>query len=288
MKMAFSLFGWKRKNGGEEKAEMSFIDHLEVLRRHLFRSALFIVAGMIVAGIYNDFIIDKIVLGPIHEDFVTFTKICEWGHKIGLGDKMCIGKIGVTMQNVDTTGQVSLFFTSMFVIGFILAFPFVFREFWKFVKPALTKNELNKTRGVIFWVSFLFFTGVLFGYFILMPFSMNFLATFSMSESIQNIWTIKSYINTMMPLVLGSGLAFQMPLVLFFLAKIGIITGSFLRKNRRYAIVVMLIVAAIITPPDVISQIVVTLPLWLLYEISIVLASRVEKEKARAEAEEWS
>lgn len=285
--MAFSLFG-RKKGGLEEKAEMSFIDHLEVLRRHLFRSVLFIVAGMIVAGIYNEFIVDKIVLGPIHEDFVTFRKICEWGHAIGLGDKMCIGKIGVTMQNVDTTGQVSLFFTSLFVGGFIMAFPFVFREFWKFVKPALTKKELKKTRGVIFWVSFLFFTGVLFGYFILMPFSMNFLATFSMSESIQNIWTIKSYINTMMPLVLGSGLAFQMPLVIFFLAKIGIVTGSFLRKNRRYAIVVILIVAAIITPPDVISQIVVTLPLWLLYEISIVLASRVEKEKAKEEAEEWS
>jgi sec-independent protein translocase protein TatC len=286
--MAFSLFGWKKKEGSEEKAEMSFIDHLEVLRKHLFRSVLFIVLGMIVAAIYNDFIVDKIVLGPIHEDFVTFKKICEWGRKIGLGDKMCIGKIGVTMQNVDTTGQVSLFFTSMFVTGFILAFPLVFREFWKFVKPALTKNELKKTRGVIFWVSFLFFTGVLFGYFILMPFSMNFLATFTMSDSIQNIWTIKSYINTMMPLVLGSGLAFQMPLVMFFLAKIGIVTGSFLRKNRRYAIVVILIIAAIITPPDVISQVVVTLPLWLLYEISIVLAARVEKEKALEEKEEWS
>ncbi|HEU4860369.1 MAG TPA: twin-arginine translocase subunit TatC, partial [Chitinophagaceae bacterium] len=277
-----------KKDGSEEKAEMSFIDHLEELRRHLFRSVLAVAAGMIVAGIYNDFIVDRIVLGPIHHDFVTFRKICDWGHAVGLGDKMCIGKVGVTMQNVDTTGQVSLFFTSLFVSGFIMAFPFVFNEFWKFVKPALTKNELRKTRGVIFWVSFLFFTGILFGYFILMPFSMNFLATFSMSDSIQNIWTIKSYINTMMPLVLGSGLAFQMPLVIYFLAKIGIVTGSFLRKNRRYAVVAILIIAAIITPPDVISQVVVTLPLWLLYEISIVLASRVEKEKAKEEAEEWS
>ncbi|HEY5967775.1 MAG TPA: twin-arginine translocase subunit TatC [Chitinophagaceae bacterium] len=285
--MAFKLFG-RKKEGTEEKAEMSFIDHLDVLRRHLFRSVLFIVAGMIVAGIYNDFIIDQIVLGPIHKDFVTFKKICEWGHAIGLGDKMCIGTIEVTMQNVDTTGNVSLFFTSMFVSGFILAFPFVFREFWKFIKPALTNHELTKTRGVIFWVSFLFFVGVLFGYYILMPFSMNFLATFTLSDSIENNWTIKSYIGTMMPLVLGSGLAFQMPLVMFFLAKIGIITGTFLRKNRRYAIVVILIIAAIITPPDVISQIVVTLPLWLLYEISIVLASGVEKQKAIEEKKEWS
>ena len=285
--MAFKLFG-RKKEGTEEKAEMSFIDHLDVLRRHLFRSVLFIVAGMIVAGIYNDFIIDQIVLGPIHKDFVTFKKICEWGHVIGLGDKMCIGTIEVTMQNVDTTGNVSLFFTSMFVSGFILAFPFVFREFWKFIKPALTNHELTKTRGVIFWVSFLFFVGVLFGYYILMPFSMNFLATFTLSDSIENNWTIKSYIGTMMPLVLGSGLAFQMPLVMFFLAKIGIITGTFLSKNRRYAIVVILIIAAIITPPDVISQIVVTLPLWLLYEISIVLASGVEKQKAIEEKKEWS
>lgn len=276
------------KRSTDDKAEMSFIDHLEELRGHLFRSVVAVVIGMIIAGIYNKFIIDRIVLGPIHQDFVTFRKICEFGQRIGLGDKMCIGKIGVTMQNVDTTGQVSLFFTSLFVSGFIIAFPFVFYQFWSFVKPALTKKELRKTRGVIFWVSFLFFTGVLFGYFVLMPFSMNFLASFSMSDSIQNIWTIKSYINTMMPLVLGAGLAFQLPLVIYFLAKIGLITGKFLRTNRRYAIVVILIIAAIITPPDVVSQIVVTLPLWLLYEISILLAAREEKERARLEPEEWS
>lgn len=286
--MALKFFSWRKKNEKDEKAEMSFIDHLEELRGHLFRSSIAVVIGMVIAGIYNKFIIDKIVLGPIHKDFITFRKICELGKNIGLGDKLCIGKVGVTMQNVDTTGQISLFFTSLFVGGFIIAFPFVFREFWNFVKPALTKNELRKTGGVIFWVSFLFFTGILFGYFFLMPFSMNFLANFSMSDSIQNIWTIKSYINTMMPLVLGSGLAFQMPLVIFFLAKIGLITAKFLRTNRRYALVVILIIAAIITPPDVVSQTVVTMPLWILYEISIVLAARVEKQKVKEEKEEWS
>jgi len=283
--MAWSFF---KKSAVEDKAEMSFVDHLEELRKHIFRSVLALAVGMVIAGIYNKFIVDRIVLGPIHEDFITFRKICELGRRIGLGDKMCIDKIGVSMQNVDTTGQVSLFFTSLFVSGFIIAFPVIFREFWKFVKPALTKKELKKTRGVIFWVSFLFFTGVLFGYFVLMPFSMNFLASFSMSDSIQNIWTIKSYINTMMPLVLGAGLAFQLPLVIFFLAKIGIVTGNFLRNNRRYALVIILIIAAIITPPDVISQVVVTLPLWLLYEISILLAAREEKARAKEESEEWS
>jgi sec-independent protein translocase protein TatC len=276
------------KKNEDDKAEMSFIDHLEALRGHLFRSAIAVTIGMIIAGIYNKFIIDQIVLGPIHRDFITFRKICELGQRMGMGDKMCIGKLNVSMQNVDTTGQVSLFFTSLFVSGLVIAFPYVFYEFWKFVKPALTKKELRKTRGVIFWVSFLFFLGILFGYFVLMPFSMNFLGSFSMSDTIQNIWTIKSYINTMMPLVLGAGLAFQLPLVIYFLAKIGLITGKFLRTNRRYAIVIILIIAAIITPPDVVSQVVVTFPLWILYEISILLAAKEEKERAKTEKEEWS
>lgn len=280
-----ALFG---KRNTVDKAEMSFVDHLEELRRHLFRSVIAIVIGMIIAGIYNDYIIDKIVLGPVHEDFVSFRKICEWGRSLGMGDKMCIGKISINMQNTATTGQVSLFFTVLFIGGVVLAFPYVFWEFWKFIKPALTKKELQSTSGVIFWVSFLFFLGVLFGYFFLVPFSMNFLATFSLSPTIQNIWTIKSYINTIMPLVLGTGLAFQMPLAIYFLAKIGIVSSRFLKNNRKYAIVVILILAAIITPPDVISQVVVTVPLMALYEISILLTRRVEKEKVREEALEWS
>lgn len=267
---------------------MSFVDHLDDLRRHLLRAAVAILIGMIISGIYNDFIIDRIVLGPVHEDFISFRKICEWGKQLGMGDAMCIGKISINMQNTATTGQVSLFFTVLFIGGLIIAFPYVFWQFWLFVRPALTKKELKKTSGVIFWVSFLFFLGVLFGYFFLVPFSMNFLATFSLSDKIENIWTIKSYINTIMPLVLGTGLAFQMPLVIYFLARIGIVGTGFLKRNRKYAIVIILILAAVITPPDVISQVVVTLPLMALYEISILLTKRVEKEKIREEALEWS
>src|SRR5687767_6626847 len=211
-----------RRRSGDTKAEMSFVDHLDELRGHLIRSMLAIIVGMVIAGIYNDFIIDKIVLGPIHKDFVSFRKICEWGKQFGLGDSMCIGNISIMMQNTATAGQVSLFFTVLFIGGFVIAFPYVFWEFWRFVRPALTKKELRNTSGVIFWVSFLFFLGILFGYFFLVPFSMNFLASFSLSPTIQNIWTIKSYINTILPLVLGTGLAFQMPLVLYFLAKVGL------------------------------------------------------------------
>ncbi len=267
---------------------MSFIDHLEELRMHIIRSLVAILIGMVVAAFYNHYIMDQIVLGPLNKDFWTFRQICDWGKALGLGDRMCIGQITVNMQNTATTGQVSLFFTVLIVGGVVLAFPYVFWQFWLFVRPALTGKELRKTRGIIFWVSFLFFLGILFGYYFLVPFSMNFLSSFSMSDKIQNIWTIKSYINTVMPLVLGTGLAFQMPLVIYFLARVGVISGAFLKKYRKHAIVIILILAAIITPPDVISQVIISLPLWLLYEISILLARRVEKEKAADEQEEWS
>jgi sec-independent protein translocase protein TatC len=275
----------KRKNT-EEKAEMSFIDHLEELRSHLFRSAIAIAIGAIVVAVKYKFFTQDILMGPTHNDFPTYKFLCNVGHTIGLGDKMCMGEIPVKMQNTVMSGQISLLFTVIFVGGLIIAFPFVFREFWKFVKPALTKKELQKTRGVIFWVSFLFFLGVAFGYFFIAPYTVNFFANFTIDDTIENRWTITSYLDTMIPLILGTGLAFQMPLVIYFLAKIGIVTGKFLREYRRYAIVVILIVAAVITPPDIISQIIVTIPLWALYEISISLASKVEKEKAKEE--EWS
>jgi len=285
--MALSLFGWRKKNN-EEKAEMSFIEHLEVLRGHLFRSALAIAAGAIVFIIYDDFIVKKVLMGPTHADFPTYKWLCNFGHAVGLGDKMCMKEIGLKMQSTSVSGQFSMYFTLIFVGGIIVAFPYIFWEFWRFIKPALTKKELSKTRGVIFWVSLLFFSGILFGYFIIAPYTVNFFATFQLDENIQNIWTITSYIDTLVPLILGTGLAFQLPLVMFFLAKVGLMSPDFLRRNRKYAIVIILILAGIITPPDVISQVICTIPLMLLYEISIGLTAKVQKEKALEEKEEWS
>ena len=283
--MAFTLFGRKKE---DEKAEMSFIDHLEVLRGHLFRSALAIAVGAVVFIIYDDFIVKKVLMGPTHADFPTYKWLCNFGHAVGLGDKMCMKEIGLKMQSTSVSGQFSMYFTMIFVGGIILAFPYVFWEFWRFVKPALTKKELSKTRGVIFWVSLLFFLGVLFGYFVIAPYTVNFFATFQLDENIENIWTITSYIDTLVPLILGTGLAFQLPLVMFFLAKVGLMSPGFLRRNRKYAIVVILILSGIITPPDVISQIICTIPLLILYEISIMLTARVQKEKELEEKEEWS
>lgn len=283
--MALSIF--KRKT--EEKAEMSFIDHLEALRSHLFRSVVAIVIGAIVAGVFNRFIIKKVLLGPTHDSFPTYGFICDIGRRLKLGNALCMEGIDLKMQSTQVSGQFSMWFTVILVSGLIIAFPYVFYQFWRFIKPALTNKELQKTRGVIFWVSFLFFTGVLFGYFVVAPYAINFFYHFQLDEIIENRWTINSYVDMMLPLVLGSGLAFQLPLVMFFLAKVGIVNGRYLASVRKYAVVIIFITAGIITPgPDVISQLAVAIPLLLLYEVSIILARRVDKERGEEELKEWS
>ncbi|MCW3074096.1 MAG: preprotein translocase subunit TatC [Flaviaesturariibacter sp.] len=287
--MALSIL---KRGGRPEKTDMSFIDHLEDLRGHLFRSVIAIAAGAIIVGIFNDFFIKDVLLGPTNGTFPTYKVLCKMGNALNLGNALCMTTIGIKMQSTEVGAQFSMWFTVVLVGGIIIAFPYIFYEFWNFIKPALTKKELGKTKGVIFWVSFLFFLGVFFGYFVIAPYTIKFFAGFQLDEKIENIWTISSYIDTIIPLVLGSGLAFQLPLVIFFLAKVGIVNGTYLKKVRKYAVVVIFIIAGIITPgPDLVSQLTVAMPLLLLYEISIILSRRVEKQRAKEEAEEekqWS
>ncbi len=283
-----ALFGLFRRNG-DQKAEMSFIDHLEVLRGHLIRSVLAIIVGCIGVGIFNKFFIRNVLMGPTHDSFPTYRLMCRLGKSLGMEDNLCVTAAGIKMQSTSVTGQFSTFFSVIIIGGIVIAFPYIFWEFWRFVKPALTNKELQKTRGVIFWVSFLFFVGVLFGYFAIAPYAFNFFSHFQLDENIENRWTITSYFDVITPLILGSGLAFQLPLAILFLSKIGIVSAALLRKWRKYAIVTVFIVAGFITPgPDVISQVIVAIPLLILYEISISLATKVEKQKAKEEAEEWS
>jgi sec-independent protein translocase protein TatC len=279
--MAFGIFK-RRKN--DDGAEMSFIDHLDVLRGHLIRSVIAIAVGAVIVGIYNDFFIEDVLLGPTHGNFPTYSILCRIGKHLSLGDALCMEKMSVMLQNTVVGGQFSMFFTVVFVGGVIIAFPYIFWEFWSFVKPALTNKELTRTRGVIFWVSFLFFSGVFFGYYVIAPYTVNFFANFQLADNIENRWTIGSYVDTLVPLILGSGLAFQLPLVLFFLTKIGVVSPAYLRRMRRYAIVVIFIIGGAISPPDAVSQLIISLPLLLLYEISIWLSARVHKE----EEQEWS
>jgi sec-independent protein translocase protein TatC len=283
--MALKFF--RRRN--DDHSEMSFVDHLEVLRGHLLRSVIAIVCGAIVAGVFNEFLIKKVLLGPTSSNFPTYGVICSIGRALNLGNALCMEGIPLRMQSTQVSGQFSMWFTVVLVSGLVIAFPYVFYQFWSFIKPALSKKELTRTRGVIFWVSFLFFTGVCFGYFVVAPYALNFFFHFQLDEIVENIWTINSYIDMMLPICLGSGLAFQLPLVIYFLAKIGLVSASYLRKVRKYAIVIIFIVAAVITPgPDVISQLAVAMPLLLLYEISILLTKRVEKQRAADDAKEWS
>jgi sec-independent protein translocase protein TatC len=284
--MALSFF--RRGRTAEEQAEMSFVDHLEILRGHILRSVLAIIAGAVIIGIFNNFFIKKVLFGPTRADFPTYGIICSIGKSLNLADALCMKGLGIKMQSTSVAGQFSTWFSVVLIGGIIIAFPYIFWEFWRFVKPALNRKELKNTRGVIFWVSLLFFTGVLFGYFVIAPYTLNFFGNFQLDENIENRWTIASYFDTLIPLILGAGLAFQLPLLMIFLAKIGIVSATYLRKVRKYSIIIILIVAAVITPgPDVVSQMTVALPLLLLYEISILLTKRIEKERAEEE-KEWS
>ena len=284
--MNFNFF--KKKSDAEPKAEMSFIEHIDELRKNLFRSTIAIVAGAIVMAVYNNFIVKKVLMGPTHSDFPTYVYLCKLGAKLGLGNKLCLSSINVKMQSNAVAGQFSVYLNVILIGGFIIAFPYIFWQFWKFVKPALKKNELTGTRGVIFWVSTLFFIGVLFGYFIVAPYTINFFANFTLDDNIENFWTIGSYFNTIVPLILGSGIAFQLPLVLYFLAKIDVVSAAFLRKYRKHAVLVIVIATSIITPPDMLSTIICSIPLGLLYEISIFLCLKVERKKKKDEVvAEW-
>ena len=285
--MALLDFFNRRKK--DSAAEMSFIDHLEQLRWHLVRAVIAVLLGAIVIFIYVSDVVDKIILGPAHPDFVTYGVLCRAGHYLHLGETLCITNVKVSFLSNAMTEQFMSSFTIAFVGGFIIAFPYVFWEFWKFVKPALNPKELKRTRGVIFWVSLLFFLGVAFGYYVLTPFMVNFYFSYSLSPLIEIKPTFGDYLENLIYTTVGIGVLFQMPLLVMVLAKIGIITGTFLKKYRRHAIVIILIAAAIITPStDPFSLTLVTIPLYLLFEASIVLASRVEKQKKKDEEKEWS
>lgn len=278
------------RSTGEGKSEMTFIDHLEELRSHIIRSVSAILVGAIVIFIYRDWIFDYVIVGPINKDFISYKVLCEFSHWAHLGNALCMPPVDVSMQSTTFGGQFLSSITMAFVGGIIIAFPFIFWEFWRFVKPALKEKELKNTRFVIFWVSFFFFCGAAFGYFLLGPFTFNFLASFQLGthNMIVTKPTFADYLDNLTNIILGCGLAFELPVLSYILSKIGIISPTFLRSTRKYAVVIILIVAAFITPsPDWMSQLIVFVPLWLLYELSIIVSARVYK-KEEEEEEEWS
>lgn len=271
----------------QEENEMSFLQHLEALRWHLMRgiSAIFIFA--ILAFFNKSILFDTIIFGPKNSDFVSFQFLCDLSETlhtnfpsfIQTNDALCIGQDIPKLQNISMTGQFTSHIMVSLIAGFILAFPYFFWEIWRFIKPGLQQSEVKHTRGVVLWTSILFMLGVGFGYFIISPLSINFLSTYQISESVLTIPTLRTYITTVTTVILASGLLFELPIVVYFFSKIGLITATFLKRYRKHFLVIALILAAIITPPDLFSQILVCIPLMFLYEVSIFISKRVERKE---------
>jgi sec-independent protein translocase protein TatC len=279
------------RNPDSEKAEMTFIDHLEELRSHIIRSVLAILVMATVIFIYRDWIFDYIILGPVNPDFISYRALCNFSHWAHMGEALCMPPVKVEMQTTTFGGQFLGAISIALVGGVIAAFPYIFWEFWRFVKPALKDTETKNTRFIIFWVSFFFFLGGAFGFFLLGPFTFNFLGGFQLGTKgmLTTRPTFADYVDNLTNIILGCGLAFELPVLSFILTRIGLITPMFLRSTRKYAIVIILLVAAFITPsPDWMSQLIVFIPLFLLYELSIIVSARVYKQEQAKEKEEWS
>jgi sec-independent protein translocase protein TatC len=268
-----------------EEKEMSFLDHLEELRWHLIRSLAAVIVFTIGAFISAKWIFENIVFGPARPDFPTFKILCKLGKFIGQ-ESLCITDIPFKVQSRNMTGQFTMHIMASFILGLMIAFPYVAWEIWRFIKPGLQIKERKYSRGAVASISILFFFGVMFGYYIITPWMVYFLANYSIIDMVVNEFDITSYVSTVVMLVFGSGMLFQLPVVIYFLTKIGIVTPEFLRKYRKHSIIIILIVAAIVTPPDPLSQMLITIPLYLLFEISILISAGVAKRKAKEEAEE--
>jgi sec-independent protein translocase protein TatC len=264
------IFGF-RENKIEEQ-EMGFLDHLEELRWHILRSALSVLICSVIVFSSKNFVFDTVIFGPLRKDFLTYKLLC----KIGPG--ACMSPPNITLTTREFGEQFFVHFTVAVWLGLMISFPIIVWEIWKFVKPGLYEKEKSATRGIVFVCSFLFLSGVLFGYFVLAPFAINWLGNYSVGAQTINAPTLSSYVNYMTMFTIPTGLIFELPLGAFFLGKIGVLTSDFLKNYRRHAIVVIFIVAAIVTPPDVVTQILISIPILILYEVSILVVKRIEKK----------
>lgn len=276
----------KKKNKNEkiisEEKEMSFIDHLEELRWHIIKSLAAVIVFGIIAFIFKGFIFDTILLAPKNPSFFTNFYLCKLGDLVD-SDKLCINSTYFQIINIKMSGQFAIHITVSLVVGFIISFPYIFREFWTFISPALYNTERKHARGAIFWSSFLFIMGVLFGYFVITPLTIHFFSGYLVSDVVDNQINLNSYISIITSVVISAGAIFELPILIFFLSKAGIVNPDFLKKYRKHSLVVILSLSAIITPPDIFSQVLVCLPLLFLYEIGIFISKRVEKNKGKIE-----
>ena len=274
----------EENNKVRDLGEMSFWDHLTELRKRLIRIIIAVIAMASLAFTQRNIIFDKIILAPKDGDFITFKWLCKLGDLIHV-DSLCMTDTHIKLINFNLSGQFMTHMTISLVAGLILATPYIIWHLWQFIKPALFAKERRYAAAAVWIMSGLFLIGVLFSYYFMVPWTLNFLGTYQVSGNVENQISLSSYVSTVTSVILSVGLVFELPVVIYVLARLGIVTPSFLRKNRKYAFVLVLIVAAIITPPDVFSQVIVTIPLYGLYEISILVAKRVSPKEEEDEEE---
>ncbi|MDF1863773.1 MAG: twin-arginine translocase subunit TatC [Saprospiraceae bacterium] len=262
----------------EQEKEMSFLEHLEELRWHLVRSIAAVFVIGIIVFLAKDFVFDKIIFAPRYDSFLTYQVICGFSELIGMGETLCFYPPDLKIIVIEL-GEV--FFTHIkvsVILAFALAFPYLFWEIWRFVKPGLYDKEQKATRGIVLICSGLFLMGILFGYYVISPFAVTFLAGYPLAGLDQATVALSSFVNYMIMFTVPSGLIFELPIVVFFLAKAGLVTPEFMRTYRKHAFIIILVLAAVVTPPDVVTQFLIGIPLFILYEISIHIAKRVEKQ----------
>jgi sec-independent protein translocase protein TatC len=266
----------------ETEKVMSFWDHLEELRWHIIRSVIAVVVLAIIAFLNREIVFDKIILAPSNSNFITNRVLCKIGEVLNIA-AICIKNLHLQIINIKMSGQFMTHLYISTVAGFIAAFPYILFELWRFIRPALYEKEQKYSKGAVIISSLLFLTGVLFSYFLVVPLTVNFLGNYQVSSQVTNQVSLNSYINTVVNVTFGVGLAFELPILVYFLTRIGLITPDFLIKNRKYMFVLLLVLAAIITPPDMFSQILVVIPLTILYEASIKVSKRAYKKSIEPE-----
>ena len=256
--------------------EMGFLDHLEELRWHIIRSVCAVLIVGIVLFLFPNFVFDTVILGPKNPDFFSYQLINPLLNLVGSGP---FTPVDFDLQITELGEEFLIHIKVSFILGFIVAFPYVFWEIWRFVRPGLYDKEQKAVRGIVFICSFLFFLGVLFGYFVIAPFAVNFLAGYSVADVVQTQPRLSSFVNYMVMFTAPAGLVFELPIVVFFFSKLGLVTPKLMKDYRRHSIIIILMLSALITPPDVVTQFLIGIPLYILYEISINISARVEKQQ---------
>ncbi|MCL4128385.1 UNVERIFIED_CONTAM: hypothetical protein GTU68_044664 [Idotea baltica] len=257
---------------------MSFFEHLEELRWHIIRSIISILVITILVFVLKGFIFDYLIFGPKSPDFITYRFFCGVSNYFGLGNLLCMGGTSFEIINYNMVGQFMVHLKVSIALGFIISFPYLVWELWRFIKPGLYANERKYASGLVFYTSLLFFIGVSFGYLVLAPFSINFFVHYNVSESVENLIALESYIAIITTIVLASGIMFELPIMVYILSKMGLLTPEFMRSHRRHALIIILFVGALVTPADIWTQVLVAFPVYFLYELSIFISARVSKD----------